>query len=424
MLEDNSSGDDYPMIPRRRHHALLTGTAARTALDQSQARQRPLPTAPTTPSASTPVDRSRHGDWRYDGKLCPALGPQPIPVHYWLGQLIPEPRDTGQGITDGVIQRQVVRQLLHGELRQSSLRRIEQVPSLDAIVCTGRATLKDHWAVALASCCKREDILRCHREATTPHRRPGEPLTLATTRHEQAVCAVASVGCPLAPGTQFWALYGLLTQEESVLCTSRSGVPDLLVGTLNEPPAAAAARFSALLLSDLLTWTRTQTSTAASSCGGDGGGGSGGGGGGGGGRRNRGSGCSCGGGATAGRGGCNRERGACSTSGSRPPIPRPAHVASASQEASDSDDSESPTAAATVAATASPPPVRAPWAPFCYTGDRAQGEAETARSIRLGPCLKCLPKGTGASCDPHPWGACPLHSTGNMNVPRASMYRD
>ena len=65
---------------------------------------------------------------------------------------------------------------------------------------TGRATLKDHYAVALASYCKREDILRCHREATTQQRRPGEPLNLATSRHEQAVRAAASVGCPLAPG--------------------------------------------------------------------------------------------------------------------------------------------------------------------------------------------------------------------------------
>ena len=66
--------------------------------------------------------------------MCPALGPHPIPVHYWLDQLIPELN--GQGITDGVIQGQVLRQLLHGELRQSLLRRIEQMPSLAAIVST------------------------------------------------------------------------------------------------------------------------------------------------------------------------------------------------------------------------------------------------------------------------------------------------
>ena len=82
--------------------------------------------------------------------------------------------------------------------------RIEQMFSHAAIVSIGRATLKGHYAVALASCCKREDILRCHREAnrpTLPRRRPGEPLNLATSRHELAVRTVASVGCPLAQGT-------------------------------------------------------------------------------------------------------------------------------------------------------------------------------------------------------------------------------
>ena len=98
--------------------------------------------------------------------MCPTLGPQPIPVHYWLDQFISEL--TCQGITDGVIQGQVMRQLLHGELGQSLLRSIE-MPFFDAIVSTGRANPKGHYAVTLASCCKREDILHCHRGATTSH---------------------------------------------------------------------------------------------------------------------------------------------------------------------------------------------------------------------------------------------------------------
>ena len=62
--------------------------------------------------------------------------------------------------------------------------------------------------------------------------------------------------------------------------------------------------------------------------------------------------------------------------------------------------------------------------PLCYTEDRAQDEAETTRCLRLGLCLKCLTAGKGASYHPRPWGPCPLHSQGNPNVPRASMYRD
>ena len=50
MLNDNSFRDDYPLIPPRCHHALLT--AAQTALDQCEARQRPLSAAPKPPSAS------------------------------------------------------------------------------------------------------------------------------------------------------------------------------------------------------------------------------------------------------------------------------------------------------------------------------------------------------------------------------------
>ena len=103
---------EFPLIPRRRHPSLLT--AARTALDQSRARQSSQTAA--NPAASPPpaLDRSRQGlsdDWKYEGKSCPALGPHPIPVHYWLDQLIPELN--GQGITDGVHQGQVMRRLLH-----------------------------------------------------------------------------------------------------------------------------------------------------------------------------------------------------------------------------------------------------------------------------------------------------------------------
>ena len=50
MLKDNSFSEAYPLIPRRRYRALLT--AAKTALYQCEARQRPLSAAPKPPSAS------------------------------------------------------------------------------------------------------------------------------------------------------------------------------------------------------------------------------------------------------------------------------------------------------------------------------------------------------------------------------------
>ena len=44
---------------------------------------------------------------------------------------------------------------------------------------------------------------------------------------------MASVGFPLAQGTQFWAFYGLLTSEENVLFTSQPGAhsPDRIDDT-------------------------------------------------------------------------------------------------------------------------------------------------------------------------------------------------
>ena len=47
MLKDNSFSDDYPLIPRCHHHALLTGTAAQTALDQAPSGA--APAGPTDP---------------------------------------------------------------------------------------------------------------------------------------------------------------------------------------------------------------------------------------------------------------------------------------------------------------------------------------------------------------------------------------
>ena len=63
MLKDNSFSDDYPLIPRSRHHAILT--ASQTELDKCEARQRPLcaaPTPPSAPSAGEPLNlaTSRH----------------------------------------------------------------------------------------------------------------------------------------------------------------------------------------------------------------------------------------------------------------------------------------------------------------------------------------------------------------------------
>ena len=71
-----------------------------------------------------------------------------------------------------------------------------------------------------------------------------------------------------------------------------------------------------------------------------------------------------------------------------------------------------------------PPP--SPWRRFptiyCYTGNRAQEEAETARRFRGGLCLKCLPNDASACGDPFAFGSCPLHDQAHSKFPRANSY--
>ena len=53
-------------------------------------------------------------------------------------------------------------------------------------------------------------------------------------------------------------------------------------------------------------------------------------------------------------------------------------------------------------ATPASPRRRASQRTLCYTGDRAQDEAETDRRMRLGLRLKCFPNSAGTSRDPYP----------------------
>ena len=101
----------------------------------------------------------------------------------------------------------------------------------------------------------------------------------------------------------------------------------------------------------------------------------------------------------------------------------PAIAAVTSSEAcSDSDDSDtSPapaaSAAAALAASAPSPRRRSPRI-YCYTGDRAQDEAETNRRLRHG-----LPNGAGAFRALFAFGSCPLHDQADLEYLRVNPYR-
>ena len=104
-----------------------------------------------------------------------------------------------------------------------------------------------------------------------------------------------------------------------------------------------------------------------------------------------------------------------------------AAAVTSSEAASDSDDSHASLAPAATAAAApaafAPSPRRRSPRIYCYTGDRAQDEAETNRRLRHGLCLKCLPNGAGASRAPFAFGSCPLHDQADSEYPRVNPYR-
>ena len=114
------------------------------------------------------------------------------------------------------------------------------------------------------------------------------------------------------------------------------------------------------------------------------------------------------------------------TGGTLPPAP-PAWA-----DASDGD--EPPPAPASLAADANPPPShpgpprspRATRATFNYSGDRVRDAEESARRLRLGLCLRCLPNQVLPGGDPHPHGSCPYHDlhTPGTRHPRAHPYAD
>ena len=244
MLRDNTIADEFPdhVVPSRRHRSLLA--AAEKTLSAVQPPLRHAEVQPTSALASSSSDDASRtvlsDEWVFNGSHCTALGSSPVTVHFWLDQLIHELQ--GQGITCGIHQGRIMRRLLRDPLRSELLRRISQMPAIDDAVKHREATLSDHYALALVSCCQADDVLRCHREATNPQRRHGEALNTATARAENAARAIATLGCPLAPATQYWALHGLLSSAERIAFTSQPGIHDRFIRQLYEAPEAATAR--------------------------------------------------------------------------------------------------------------------------------------------------------------------------------------
>ena len=414
-------------VPASRYAALLA--AAKTTLASIQRHAAPpIPSPARSPAPQGPSHPKNplSKDWAFDGTHCAALGHDAVPIQYWLARLLAELE--GQGFTcdaHGVTQGFFMRQLLRSPLSEQLWPKIELLPQVRAAVASGTATLREHYALALVTCCGPEEALKVYSAATNPLRQPREPLNLATFRVEHQWHAAAALHCEPNPAGRFWALFSVLTPAERQLFTNMTGIQARLVASLGESLEAATARHSALL-DDLLVFARNQRTTSPAGGGaprsgvggGSGGSGSGGGGGssssGGGGG---GSGGGGGGGGGRGRGGARSGRGG--AWGSRPSTPRPASAASAALSdaaSSDSDDPDGPPASAAPAAGASD-------SAWNYTGNRANDTIETARRRTGHLCLRCLPGGpiNRLPCSLHPPGPPREHRS---SAPRCFPYMD
>jgi hypothetical protein len=90
FLDTDEYKGAFPFVPA--HRALALRIAAEQHLAAIQRHTRPAaPTGPATPAAPLAASRNPLGDhWKYDGSRCAALGTEPVNVHFWLEQLIPE----------------------------------------------------------------------------------------------------------------------------------------------------------------------------------------------------------------------------------------------------------------------------------------------------------------------------------------------
>jgi hypothetical protein len=200
--------------------------------------------------------------WAFDGTTCIMLsgsGDGPISVQLWLESLKAELE--GLFIDKGPDQGRILRQLVEGPLRAKLASKIAETPELQQAVQQREATF-DHYAGALISCADPDDALASHYAASHPKRRAGEKPSEAVARLERAFRSAAAYGCQQAEAGRFWALYGLLTQQERSTYTGRPGVLIQLQHPFCETEGATSSRLGALL-NDLLSWAKAQSTTAA-----------------------------------------------------------------------------------------------------------------------------------------------------------------
>ena len=110
--------------------------------------------------------------WSFDGHICKAIGPDSVPVQYWVERLADSDELAGQGFSQtdhGITQGHFLRQLLEPALSATLITKIVRLPAVDAAIKAGTAALH----VVLAP-------LQIHYQATRRTRKSAEPLKAAT----------------------------------------------------------------------------------------------------------------------------------------------------------------------------------------------------------------------------------------------------
>ena len=396
IIDNGDIRSEFPNIPADRYAAL------RLAADQQLGLSARSTVAPASPGGSSLLASDLAGAvrqdkrWAFNGTSCARLaGSGKVSVLFWLESLQSALRGE-LGILDGKLQGQYLRQLVEGPILDQLLRKIEELPDLQAAAANGTATFED-YAAALIACADPDDALACHYEANRPHRNAGEKLSDALAREELAFRAAAAHGCKPGEAGRFWAVFGLLSSAERSAFTGRPGVRGRMQRPLRESAAAAAARHVALL-ADLLSWAKVQSTTttpapprpcpprAADP-------------------------------PPAAHGSASRHRRRSSSATAAAAL-----ASGAGHPAPTSSSEEDEAAPAMAAPAATPVSPRGPRSPpvYHYTGDRARDATETARRRASGECLKCLPGGLINSnpCRLHP--SVPQESS----APRCFPYRD
>ena len=133
--EQGRVDDNIAFVPAARYAALrMAATRARSSIPRSQPPP-PLPQLSSSAAAARPRLPLNVELWSFDGHICKAIGPDPIPVQYWVERLADEL--AGQGFTQtdhGITQGHFLRQLLKPPLSDTLITKIALLPAVDAAI--------------------------------------------------------------------------------------------------------------------------------------------------------------------------------------------------------------------------------------------------------------------------------------------------